>query len=126
VGRPYEDLNELLEISDRVWEECDLEDYQEAFAAHAKCIETLDRSAVGTEIFDRFADAEAEYEEKFGHGFILCAPGKPPEEMLKLLQVRLQNDPERESALAVEEQNKITRQRLKKLLHTNSDSLAGR
>ena len=126
VGRPYEDLNELLEISDRVWEECDVEDYHEAFAAHARCIDTLDRSTIGPEVLDRFAEAEGRYEEKFGHGFILCSPGKPPVEQLRALETRLQNDPERELSIAAEEQNKITRQRLKKLLHTNSDTLADR
>jgi 2-oxo-4-hydroxy-4-carboxy-5-ureidoimidazoline decarboxylase len=134
VGRPYDDLNEMLEISDRVWEECDVDDYQEAFSHHPRIGETgasgwaageqSGMNGVDQGVRDRFLEANREYEEKFGHIFIVCATGKGPQEMLKMLEDRMKNDPEKEILIAAEEQNKITRLRLKKLLHTASDKIA--
>lgn len=135
VGRPYEDLNEMLEISDRVWEECDVDDYHEAFQQHQRMGELgpkgwsgADGSGNGVDpaIFDQLADAERKYEEKFGHAFIASATGKGPSEVLKIIGSRMANDPEKEVLIAAEEQNKITRMRLKKLLHTASDKIASR
>jgi len=57
-----------------------------------------------------------EYEERFGFIFIVCATGKASEEMLEILNARLQNDRETELRAAAEEQRKITRLRLEKLL----------
>ena len=56
------------------------------------------------------------YEERFGCIFIVCATGKSAAEMLALLEARLGNDPEHEMRMAADEQMKITRLRLEKLL----------
>ncbi len=60
--------------------------------------------------------ANRAYEARFGYIFIVCATGKSAEEMLALLEQRLQNDPGAEIRVAAEEQRKITRLRLEKLL----------
>ena len=39
-----------------------------------------------------FAEGNREYERKFNRIFIVCATGKSPEEILKILQRRLKND----------------------------------
>jgi len=57
-------------------------------------------------------EANQEYFEKFGFIFIICASGKPAEEMLANLRSRLANSPEEEIRVAAEEQNKITQLRL--------------
>ena len=57
-----------------------------------------------------------QYEEKFGYIFIVCATGLSAEEMLGMLQTRLQNSPEVEIEIAADEQNKITKLRIEKLL----------
>ena len=62
------------------------------------------------------AEANKEYEKKFGYIFIVCATGKSAEEMLAMLQTRLQNSPEVEIEIAADEQNKITKLRIEKLL----------
>ncbi len=125
VGRPYEDLNEMLEISDRVWEECDVDDYHEAFEHHRPIADQLYQSLNGDRsMHEKLVKAGEMYEEKFGHTFILCATGKSPSETLELIEARLKNVPEKEVLIAAEEQNKITRMRLKKLLHTTSDTIA--
>lgn len=60
--------------------------------------------------------ANAEYEKRFGYIFIVCAAGKSPQEMLALLRIRLHNDSDTELRVAAEEQSRITRLRLDKLI----------
>lgn len=134
IDRPFESLAEMLEISDRIWEECDVDDYMEAFEGHPRIgdVESLAKKYANTktwaggeqkgvegadpQVIQRLADGNKNYEEKFGHIFIVCATGKSAAEMLALLEARMGNDPEHEITVAAEEQNKITRIRLKKLL----------
>jgi OHCU decarboxylase len=68
------------------------------------------------ETLANLADANRDYEERFGHIFIVCASGRNAAEMLALAEKRLANDPGTELAIAAEEQRKITRLRLEKLL----------
>ena len=62
------------------------------------------------------AAANQAYRATFGHVFLICAAGKTSDEILKSLQERLANDPEVELRIAADEQKKITRLRLEKLL----------
>ena len=66
----------------------------------------------------KLAAANRAYHAKFGHVFLICASGKSSEEILKNLRGRLSNDPEEELRNAAEEQRKITRLRLEKLLES--------
>jgi 2-oxo-4-hydroxy-4-carboxy-5-ureidoimidazoline decarboxylase len=63
-------------------------------------------------------DGNRTYEERFGYIFIVCATGKSADEMLHLLHGRVANPPERELRNAAEEQMKITKLRLEKLLES--------
>ena len=60
-------------------------------------------------------DGNIRYEEKFGHLFIVCATGKSAEEMLALLNTRLDNDAETELRITALELEKITKIRLEKI-----------
>ena len=62
------------------------------------------------------AAANEAYEATFGHVFLICATGKSSEQILQRLQERLGHDAETEIRIAGEEQRKITRLRLEKLL----------
>jgi OHCU decarboxylase len=62
------------------------------------------------------ADANRSYQARFGHIFLICATGKTSKEILTTLQQRLPNDPRTELLVTAEEQRKITRLRLEKLL----------
>ena len=62
------------------------------------------------------ADGNRAYEEKFGFVYLVCATGKSADEMLAILQARLQNDRDTEIRNAAEEQRKITELRLEKLV----------
>lgn len=134
IDRPFESLAEMMEISDTIWEECDVDDYIEAFLGHPRIgdVESLAKKYANTKawasgeqkgvegadraVIERLAEGNKNYEEKFGHLFIVCATGKSAAETLDLLEARMPNDPKTEVMVAAAEQNKITRIRLKKLL----------
>lgn len=130
---PAEDLVELLEDAEQQWYNCNEEDWKEAFAHHPKIgdagslknkfspgsWELNEQSAINTaseQTLRALSESNKKYEEKFGYIFIVCATGKSTEEMLGILEIRLQNKPEDEIKIAMEEQNMITKIRLEKLL----------
>jgi allantoicase len=133
-SRPFRDLSDLLEASDRIWWKLERADWLEAFAAHPRIGEQpADKSApegarrwseqeqagargVPPEILEKLAEANLQYQQKFGHIFIVCASNKSAAEMLESLRERLANDPENELRIAAWEQRRITNQRLAKLL----------
>jgi 2-oxo-4-hydroxy-4-carboxy-5-ureidoimidazoline decarboxylase len=131
---PADDLVELLEDAEEQWYKCDEDDWKEAFGHHPKIgdVESLakkfsttaqwasgEQSGVSTasnETIQALAKGNIDYQKKFGYIFIVCASGKSAEEMLELLQARLKNEPGEEIEIAAEEQNKITKLRIEKLL----------
>jgi len=131
---PADDLVELLEDAEEVWYQLSTGDWKEAFSHHPKIgdVESLqkkfastaewasgEQSGVNTasqQVIEALAEGNRLYEEKFGYIFIVCATGRSAEEMLDMLQLRLRNSPEEELEIAVDEQNKITKLRLEKLV----------
>ena len=131
---PADDLVELLEDAEEQWFKCSEEDWKQAFAQHPKIgdIDSLKKkfastaqwasgeqsgvNAASQNTIEALAEANKKYEDKFGYIFIVCATGKSAEEMLEILQSRLHNDPKEEIEIAADEQNKITKLRLEKLL----------
>jgi OHCU decarboxylase len=130
--RPFLDLNDVCATADSIWRDLEPADWLEAFARHPQIGE---KAAAGSESSRRWAEGEqagarvaaesvkaklAErnhaYREKFGYIFIVCATGKSADEMLALLEQRLQNDSAQELTMAAEQQRLITRLRLEKLL----------
>jgi OHCU decarboxylase len=132
--RPFRNGEELAAASDRIWSSLSREDWLEAFAAHPRIgtdgvappnserfHDWSRREQAGTkdaspETLAKLAEANRKYEECFGHIFIVCASGKSAAEMLAEARARLHNDAQTELAIAAEEQRKITRLRLAKLL----------
>jgi OHCU decarboxylase len=133
-ARPYPEPDALFATSDRAWWELDEADWREAFRSHPKIGEkkaeagqtgreqawSAGEQAGMTSAADAVRDALSEgnraYEARFGFIYIVCASGKSADEMLALLRSRLDNDPADEIRVAAEEQRKITRIRLEKLL----------
>jgi len=70
----------------------------------------------------RLAEANLEYQARFGYLFIVCATGRTAGEMLDILERRLKNDVTAEIQVAAEEQRRITRLRLAKLLEAEQDT----
>jgi OHCU decarboxylase len=133
-ARPYPGPDALFATADRVWWELDESDWREAFRSHPRIGEKKaeagqtgreqawsagEQAGMGSAadaIRDALAEGNRAYEARFGFIYIVCASGKSADEMLALLQSRLGNDPADEIRAAAEEQRKITRIRLEKLL----------
>lgn len=134
AARPFADVSALLDQAEEIWQNLDVQDWLEAFAAHPKIgakkaashqtAQSADWSKSeqsGTENADDSVRNELEeannlYENKFGFIFIVCATGKSAEEMLSLCKQRSNNSETEEIKIAADEQRKITEIRLKKLL----------
>ena len=133
-SRPFHEARSLFESADRVWWGLGREDWLEAFRSHPKIGERKAARETGAEAsrwseeeqkqarvaraetLDALAEANRVYEERFGYIFIVCATGKSSDEMLAILKRRLANEPDTELCVAAEEQRRITRLRLQKLL----------
>jgi len=130
--RPFPDAQSLFEAADAHWRNLACKDWLEAFSHHPQIGE---KPSTGSESHQRWAAGEQagardaaedlkarmargnrSYFDKFGYIYIVCATGKSAQQMLALLEQRLQNDPARELPIAAEEQRQITRLRLEKLL----------
>jgi allantoicase len=72
--------------------------------------------AASKETMDALAKGNREYEEKFGHIYLVCATGRSADEMIADLRQRLKNDAATELRVAADEQRKITALRLEKLV----------
>lgn len=130
-ARPFDDAAAMLRAAERAWWSLGEADHREAFAAHprigeAKVPATGDAAwstgeqqrAAGAEAAVRaeLAELNRRYDAKFGFIFIVCASGRSADAMLADLRVRLERSPADELRTAAEEQMKITRLRLGKLI----------
>jgi 2-oxo-4-hydroxy-4-carboxy-5-ureidoimidazoline decarboxylase len=134
VRRPFADEAAMLAVAEEAFRALGPDDWREAFTHHPR-IGDLDglrakfastrtwasgeqAGAMGADegVLQALAAGNREYEERFGHIFIVCATGKSAAEMLGLLEDRLPNPPQTELRIAAAEQEKITRLRLQKLI----------
>jgi allantoicase len=130
-ARPFLQIQDLFAAAGRAFDELTREDWLQAFAAHPRIGERStghgpssrwsEQEQAGVdnaspEIREELAQANRLYEDRFGHVFLVCATGKSAFEMLSLLSERLGNDPETELRVASDEQRKITRLRLERML----------
>jgi len=132
--RPFNGVEPLFRAAADTWQALGRDDWLEAFRSHPQIGEKKAKGkqsvrtgkwsaqeqagAAGAGAATRAALAEANraYRDRFGYIFIVCATGKSAAEMLEFCRRRLGNDPETELRIAAEEQAKITRLRLEKLL----------
>ncbi|HEY7401026.1 MAG TPA: allantoicase, partial [Actinomycetota bacterium] len=123
--RPFADFTALLEAADAVWAKLAPEERRAAFDAHPRIgnlrgspwsqAEQGDVASADDVTLRALEAGNVEYEERFGHVFLINATGRSSAEMLEELRRRLANDPEAELAEAAEQQRQITRIRLEKL-----------
>jgi OHCU decarboxylase len=109
-----------------VWAGLSADNRREAFAAHPRIgegggsawarSEQAGTAGSSDEVLRALDAGNREYEERFGHVFLINATGRSAEEMLEALRARLGNDPATELAEAAEQQRQITRLRLEKLV----------
>ena len=135
TARPFANVETLIAEADRIWWSLSEEDWLEAFRAHPKIGEkkaatvqseqaaawsVKEQAHVATaseNTLAEFAERNRAYEDRFGFIFIVCASGKSSGELLTILEARMQNNPKNELCIAAEEQRKITRLRLEKLIN---------
>lgn len=133
-SRPVEDLATLLATSDRIWRDLNAEDWLEAFQSHPRIgessgpressarsqdwsVQEQRHAAESDDSLKRaLREANREYEQRFRRIFIICATGKPAEEILANLRHRLNNDDATELREAAEQQRQIAQIRLRKWL----------
>jgi allantoicase len=127
AGRPYATLADLRAAATAAWDRLDHEQRLQAFAAHPRIGDT-DRAAgwsreeqsastpASETTAAALAEGNREYEQRFGHVFLISANGLGAEDVLARLQERLGNDPDTELANASSEQQKIIGLRLAKLV----------
>jgi OHCU decarboxylase len=132
--RPFLSSPALIVASDEIWNQLDAADWLEAFSKHPRIGERKAPAIASSQsaawsareqrgvadspevMQSELAEANREYERRFGRIFIVCAAGKSAAEVLDILRRRLQNDEATELRIAAEEQLKITNLRLEKWL----------
>jgi 2-oxo-4-hydroxy-4-carboxy-5-ureidoimidazoline decarboxylase len=106
-GRPYGSLERLIEGSDAALAGLRWADVEQALAAHPRigaqwgdpagrevtwsAEEQRGTVALGVAARDQLLAANVEYEQRFGHVFLICATGKSAEQMMDSLEERLGN-----------------------------------
>ena len=126
AARPFEDVPALLRIAERTWWSLGEVDHHQAFAAHPRigeggnsawsAAEQQGAAEAQAQILEDLADANREYFDRFGFIFIICAAGRTAEAMLAAIEQRIGNTHAEELRCAAEEQAKIMRLRLTKLI----------
>ena len=132
AGRPFDDVETLQSYAQQVWLQANEMEMLEAFSGHARIgdIELLRSRYAGRatqeqgqvlqaseSVIQELYQLNKAYEEKNGFIFIVCASGKSAEEMLRLLQDRIDNPRDLELKNGAREQGEITRLRLATLMN---------
>ena len=121
-GRPYPSLIAAHTAVDVVFESLTWDDVLEAMAEHPRIgarvsgQSATEQSGVAAASRAALIAGNAEYEDRFGHVFLICATGLSGDQMLSALRERLKNTEDAERTVACAELRKITRLRVSKVL----------
>lgn len=133
AGRPFVSAEDLQVRAQQVWQQANETEILEAFSGHARIgdVELLRSRYAGRAtqeqgqvlqaseaVIQELYRLNVEYETKNGFIFIVCASGKSAEEMLRLLQARVDNPRALELQNGAREQGEITCLRLNQLIET--------
>ncbi|MFF5702371.1 2-oxo-4-hydroxy-4-carboxy-5-ureidoimidazoline decarboxylase [Streptomyces sp. NPDC012794] len=120
--RPYPDTASLLAGADEAAYDLSQGDLSEALALESSA--ELGQGAPYAALLALDA-ARAEYERTFGHAFVICLDGHPPEEqvdqLLAAIRRRMAHEIDEERSIAADELRLLARSRMVRLL----DRLAG-
>jgi 2-oxo-4-hydroxy-4-carboxy-5-ureidoimidazoline decarboxylase len=126
VGRPFRDVDALLDRADRVLAELPDAELDAALDGHPRIGGKVDNASsareqagvasAGDDVRAELAARNREYEDRFGYVYLVCASGRSADELLAILTERLGNDPETERRVMRSELAKINRLRLQRLL----------
>lgn len=128
--RPFPSAEVLVARADSLAEEWQTEAVMTAIASHARlgakpkgtdqnsAHSRREQSGLGglaPEVSERLVALQAAYLERFGHIFLVRAAGRGPEEILGILEERMQHTPEQEARIAKDELRQIALLRLQGL-----------
>ncbi|MFI2606818.1 2-oxo-4-hydroxy-4-carboxy-5-ureidoimidazoline decarboxylase [Kitasatospora sp. NPDC018619] len=127
ASAPWSDREALLAANAAAMASLTTEDLADAMAGHARIGEptagdaTSEREQAGVQgvdqaVLDELREANAAYEAKFGHVFLICATGRTAVGMLAALRERQPNDAATEAEIVRGELRKINDIRLVRLL----------
>jgi OHCU decarboxylase len=128
IAAPKRDSPDAVhERAAEAFDALDVDDWREAFAAHARIgqlragddrgtAEQFAAACASDEQRAALAEANERYEARFGHVFLIRARGRGAGEMLAALHERLANSADTELAIAADQQREITRLRIDELL----------
>jgi 2-oxo-4-hydroxy-4-carboxy-5-ureidoimidazoline decarboxylase len=132
-GRPYPDEDALYAASDAATAALDDAGLGQALAAHPRIgeraaghngawsrQEQAGVAGAGDALRGQLAAANAAYEQRFRHVYLVCATGKSAAELLAACRSRLGNDPATERRVVLGELATINQLRLRKLLAPES------
>jgi 2-oxo-4-hydroxy-4-carboxy-5-ureidoimidazoline decarboxylase len=126
--RPYDSMDEVHKTATDIWWALTDQDWHDAFSHHSRIGErakaagwALDEQSgtkdAAQDVMKQLTRGNRDYEDRFGHVFLIYATGKTADEMLASLNQRMKNDARTELRNAAAEQAKITKLRLNKLLN---------
>ena len=122
--RPFGSVEDLLAAADAAWAAREPGELEAAMAGHPRIGERgpsaqsrQEQSGVGSDpgVVQALREANAAYEDRFGHVFLICAAGRGPAEILAELRRRMAHDPATELQVAAAEIGKINALRLRQL-----------
>ncbi|MFE6509036.1 2-oxo-4-hydroxy-4-carboxy-5-ureidoimidazoline decarboxylase [Nocardioides sp. NPDC057767] len=131
AGRPYTDADDLLATAERLAAAWTDEEVEAALADHPRigerhagdgesaALSAREQAGVDpadVEVQARLRAGNAAYEERFGRIYLVRAAGRSAEEMLALLEERLENDPATEIAVTRAQLAEIALLRLRGLV----------
>lgn len=126
LGRPYAEVEDLQSAADRADQTITWEQVAAALNRHPRIGQksagatseaqwsASEQAGVTPDEVDEFAAANMQYEEKFGHIFLICASGLSGEQMLACLRTRMGNTAADERPVVIGELKQIGRLRLAK------------
>jgi 2-oxo-4-hydroxy-4-carboxy-5-ureidoimidazoline decarboxylase len=121
AGRPYPSADALLAAIDSAFARLTWPDVLEAMQGHPRIgdrvtgVPAAEQSGVTDDSRALLVAGNVEYEERFGHVFLICATGLSGADMLFALRERLKHDPGTERDVTARELLKITVLRARKL-----------
>jgi 2-oxo-4-hydroxy-4-carboxy-5-ureidoimidazoline decarboxylase len=122
AGRPYPSADAAMAAVDAAFASLTWSDVLEAMDGHprigarASGQSAVEQSGVADATRAALAAGNAEYEDRFGHVFLICATGLTGDQMLEALRERLKNNADIERTVAATELRMITRLRVAKAL----------
>ncbi|MFE9452379.1 2-oxo-4-hydroxy-4-carboxy-5-ureidoimidazoline decarboxylase [Streptomyces sp. NPDC006739] len=130
-ARPYATVEDLYAAGDAAMAELTVADLEEAMAGHppigrprpgdpTSAREQRGMAGASEELRAEMLELNLEYQEKFGHVFLVCATGRTAEQMRDAVKERIGNAPEREREIVRTELGKINRIRLARLVEEDA------